>query len=156
MLGKIDSGGEGADRGWDGWMALLTQWIWIWISSGSWWWTGRPGVLQSMGSQRVGHDWATELNWTEAVHWGCLFSQRTYQVKWLAFLFAYLMHDNGLFVCFSYYSTVFSVQATYYLGVMIHLSFFLFGYVVKSKCDKWTSFLPDFNGSILNISSLIF
>ena len=61
-------GGEGDDmvgRRWDGWMASLTPWTWVWASSGSWWWTGKPGVLQSMGSQRVGHDWATELNWTE-------------------------------------------------------------------------------------------
>ena len=49
--------------GWDGWMASLTQWTWVWVSWRSWWWTGRPGVLQSMGSQIVGHDW-TELNWT--------------------------------------------------------------------------------------------
>ena len=49
---------EGDHRGWDGWMASLTQWTWVWISSGSWWWTGRPGVLQSMGSHRVGHDWS--------------------------------------------------------------------------------------------------
>ena len=54
--------GEGDDRGWDDWMAP-----WIWVSSGSWWWTGRPGVLLFMGSKRVGHDWATELNWTEDV-----------------------------------------------------------------------------------------
>ena len=57
--------GEGDDRGWDGWMASLTQWMWVWVNSGSWWWTGRPGVLRFMGSQRVRHDWATELNWTE-------------------------------------------------------------------------------------------
>ena len=57
--------GEGDDRGWDGWMASLTQWTWIWASSGSWWCTGRPDVLQSMGSQRVRHDWVTELKWTE-------------------------------------------------------------------------------------------
>ena len=57
--------GEGNDRGWDGWMASLTWWMWVWVKSGSWWWTGRPGVLRSMGSQRVGHDWETELNWTE-------------------------------------------------------------------------------------------
>ena len=57
--------GEGDDRGWDGWMASLTRWIWIWVNSGSWWWTGRPGMLRFMGSQRVRHDWATELNWTE-------------------------------------------------------------------------------------------
>ena len=50
--------------GWDGWMASLTQWTWVWVSSGSWWWTGKPGMLQSMESQRVGQDWATELtNW---------------------------------------------------------------------------------------------
>ena len=57
--------GEGGARGWDGWMASLTRWTWIWVNSGSWWWTGRPGVLLLMGSQRVGHDWATERNWTE-------------------------------------------------------------------------------------------
>ena len=55
--------GEGGNRGWDGWMASLTQWTRVWVNSGSWWWTGRSGVLQSMGLQRVGHDWATELNW---------------------------------------------------------------------------------------------
>ena len=62
---RLRAGGEGDDRGWDGWMASPTQWTWVWVGSGSCWWTGRPGVLQSMGSQRVGHDWATELNWTE-------------------------------------------------------------------------------------------
>ena len=56
--------GGGDDRGWDGWMASLTRWTWVWISSGSWWWTGKPGVLQSVESQRVGHDWVTELNWS--------------------------------------------------------------------------------------------
>ena len=57
-------GGEGDDRGWDGWMASLTRWARVWVDSGSWWWTGRPGMLWFMGSQRVGHDWVTELNWT--------------------------------------------------------------------------------------------
>ena len=52
-------------RGWDGWMASPTRWTWVWVNSGSWWWTGRPGVLWFMGSQRVGHDWATKLNWPE-------------------------------------------------------------------------------------------
>ena len=55
--------GEGDDRGWDGWMASPTQWTWVWVDSRSWWWTGRPGLLWFMGSQRVGHEWATELNW---------------------------------------------------------------------------------------------
>ena len=53
--------GEGGDREWDGWMASLTQCTWVWVNSRSWWWTGRPGVLQSMGSQKVGHDWVTSL-----------------------------------------------------------------------------------------------
>ena len=60
----LGAGGEGDDRGCDGWVASLTWWTWVWVNSGSWWWTGRPGVLQFM-LQRVGHDWVTELNWTE-------------------------------------------------------------------------------------------
>ena len=59
----LGAGGEGDDRGWDGWMASLTRWTWVWVKSGSWWWTERSGVLWFMGSQRVGHGWATELNW---------------------------------------------------------------------------------------------
>ena len=59
--------GEGDDRGWDGWMASLTRWMWVWVNSGSWWWTGRPGVLWFMGLQRVGHDWATDLIWSVRV-----------------------------------------------------------------------------------------
>ena len=62
---RLKAGGEGDDRGWDGWMASLIQWTWVWVNSRSWWWTGKPGVLQSMWSQRVRHDWATERNWTE-------------------------------------------------------------------------------------------
>ena len=61
----LGAGGEGDDRGWDGWMASPTWWTWVWVNSGSWWWTGKPGVLQFIGSQRVRYDWATELNWTE-------------------------------------------------------------------------------------------
>ena len=53
--------GEGDDRGWDGWMASPSRWTWVWANSESWWWTGKPGVLQSRGSQRAGHDWATSL-----------------------------------------------------------------------------------------------
>ena len=59
---RLKAGGEGDNRGWDGWMASLTQWTWVWSNSESWWWTGKPAVLQSKGSQRVGRDWAT--NWT--------------------------------------------------------------------------------------------
>ena len=62
---RLGAGEEGDDRGWDGWMASRTRWMWVWVNSGSWWWTGRPGMLQFMGSQSVGHDWVTEPNWTK-------------------------------------------------------------------------------------------
>ena len=61
----LKAGGEVDDRGQDGWMASLTQWTWVWVGFRRCWRTGKPGVLQSMRSQRVGHDWVTELNWTE-------------------------------------------------------------------------------------------
>ena len=61
----LGEGGEGDDRGWEGWMASLTRWMWVWVDSGSWWWTGRPDVLRFMGLQRVGHDWATDLIWCD-------------------------------------------------------------------------------------------
>ena len=67
MLGKIEVGGEADDRGWDGWMASLTQWTWVWVNSGRWWRTGKSGMLQSMGSQRVGNDWATDLIWSDVL-----------------------------------------------------------------------------------------
>ena len=71
---RLKVGGEGDNRGWDGWMASPTRWTWVWVNSGSQWWTGRRGVLQSMGSQGVRHDWATELNWS---------SQKLCAVLWL-------------------------------------------------------------------------
>ena len=60
---RLKAGGEGDDRRWDCWMTSLTQWTWVWVNSGSWWWTGRPGVLRFIGLQRVGHDWTSKLNW---------------------------------------------------------------------------------------------
>ena len=66
---RLKVGGERYDTGWDGWMASPSWWTWIWASSGSWWWTGNPGVLQSMGSQIVGHNWTIEL--TDSIYkWG--------------------------------------------------------------------------------------
>ena len=73
LIGKVPDDGKdwrqeekGMTEGWDGWTASRTQWMWVWVNSGRWWWTGRPGVLRFMGSQRVGHDWATELSWTDS------------------------------------------------------------------------------------------
>ena len=68
---RLKAGGEGDNRGWDGWMVSLTRWTWVWVNSRSWWWTGRPGVLRFMGSQRAGQDWATELNWIDPVYGWC-------------------------------------------------------------------------------------
>ena len=76
---RLRAGGEGDNRGWDGWMASPTQWTWVWVNSGSWWWTGRPGVLWFVGLQRVRHDWATELNWTEPLLINCFFSLSCHQ-----------------------------------------------------------------------------
>ena len=70
MLGKIEGGRKRGNRAWDGWMSSLTQWTWVWVNSGSWWWTGRPGMLQSMVSQRVRYDWGTVLNWTDGFRGG--------------------------------------------------------------------------------------
>ena len=75
--------GEGNDRGWDGWMTSLTQWTWVWVNFGSWWWIGRPGVLQSMRSQRVGHNWATELNWAEPTsNWAYITKSILHSAVW--------------------------------------------------------------------------
>jgi len=93
----LGAGGEGDDRGWDGWMASLTRWTLVWVNSESWWWTGRPGVLWFMGSQRVRHDWVTELNWTELMLlflnlWHATFISEV--VRWLLSLHILLSHSR--------------------------------------------------------------
>ena len=79
---RLEVGGKGDERGWDGWMASPTQWTWVWVNSV----TGRPGVLQSMGSQRVRHNWATELNWTSAYSYFLFFKKKFYLFYHLAVL----------------------------------------------------------------------
>ena len=61
---RLRAGGEGDNRRWDGWRASSTKWTWVWVNYRSWWWRGRPGMLLFMGLQRIGHDWATDLNWS--------------------------------------------------------------------------------------------
>ena len=80
---RLKAWGEGDNRGWDGWTASPTRWTWVWVSSRSWWWTGRPGVLQSMGLQRVRLDWATELNWWKkpSQHCKAIFLQLKYMKR---------------------------------------------------------------------------
>ena len=91
----LGAGGEGNDRGWDGLMASLTRWTWVWVNPRSWWWTGRPGMLWFMGSQRVRHDWATELNWTEVVEMGL---NKDITISWyLDISFAYKMIVIAIF-----------------------------------------------------------
>ena len=70
---RLKTGGEGDNRGWDGWMTSPMWWTWVGVSSKSWWWKGRPGMLQSMRLQIVQHDWVTELNW-KLTHWHGMFS----------------------------------------------------------------------------------
>ena len=86
---RLKARGEGDGREWDGCMASPTQWTWVWVNSGSWWCTWRPGVLQSMGSQRVRHDWATELNWTETVGDEMVevmrVKERSFELTWLCY-----------------------------------------------------------------------
>ena len=72
MLGKTE--GKGDDREWDGWMASQTWWTWVWVGFGRWWWTGKPDVLQSLGSQSVGHDWEIGLNWRCKVYLFAVYS----------------------------------------------------------------------------------
>ena len=80
LIGKDSDAGKdwrqeekGMAKGWDGWMALSIQWTWVWVNSRSWWWTAKPGMLQSMGSQRVGYDWSTEWNWSIWIQHPCSF-----------------------------------------------------------------------------------
>ena len=88
---RLKAGREGDNRGWDGWMASPTRWIWVWANSGSWWWTWRPGMLQSMGSQRVGGNWSTELNLPSALGESIPFEDTLETVTYF-----YVNYDNTL------------------------------------------------------------
>ena len=98
---RLKARGEGDDRGWDGWMESPVQWTCVWINSGSWWWTGRPGMLQSMGLQRVGYDWATELNWQNGCYipYTVIGSKVTTVNKTLVSSCSYSSTEYNLFMC---------------------------------------------------------
>ena len=97
MLGTMKAWAGGDDRRWDGWMASPTQWTWVWVNSRSWWWTGRPGMLQLMGSQRVRHDWATELNCSQGT-WVLQLHSYFSRLFWLLGVFCVSIQIFKLFV----------------------------------------------------------
>ena len=82
---RLMTGGERGDRGWDGWMASSTLWIWVWASYKSWWWARKPCMLQSMGLQKIGHNWVNELNWTEHYLEVDFFTNRSWSQTWVLF-----------------------------------------------------------------------
>ena len=102
---ELGAGGKGDDRGWDGWMASLTRWTWVWVNSRSWWWMRGPGVLRFMGLQRVGNDWATELTWTECNllrnnHFICFITEVGVLHQFIIFnLFLSVNHLNNRISC---------------------------------------------------------
>ena len=114
----LGAGGKGDDRGWDGWITSLSRWTWVWVKSGSWWWTGRPGVLPFMGSQRVGHDWATEL--TDWLTLTTIFST----LKWLKIIYCItilcILYVNFLHETLPYKYPLVSVNvvATFSVGLL--------------------------------------
>ena len=94
MMGGIGGRRRRGRQRMRGWMASPTRWTWLWVNSGSWWWTGRPGMLWFMGWQRVGHDWATELNWQSVhryIHISFQKSRFLYTTAHSSFLFEYLI-----------------------------------------------------------------
>ena len=113
------AGGEGDDRGWDGWMASLTRWTWVSVNSGSWWWTGRPGVLRFTGLQRVGHDWATDLIWWyiypfSVLIYLCLKRNPTKVGEKVKTKTKTTTTKTGLLFCFSSFSGIFPLRLFLY------------------------------------------
>ena len=104
LIGKDSDAGrdwgqeEKGTTGWDGWMASLTLWTWVWVNSGSWWWIGRPGVLRFMGSQRVGHDWVTYLIWSECNEFGFFLFSRFFLLSCTIFTMIYLFVNLSVFI----------------------------------------------------------
>ena len=118
---RLKVGGEGDNRGWDGWMASPTQWTWVRAISRSWWWTGKPGVLQSMGLQKVGHDWATELtDWKLSLPWSNDFSN--YMI-WTWKQSPLVQGVPNLVNHFTFSMSIIKIQDVYFWGISRFLLF---------------------------------
>ena len=105
MLWGIGAG-QGDDRGWDGWMASPTPCTWVWVSSRSWWWTGRTGVLRFMRSQRVRHNWATELNWTEQIF--------ILKIIYIVINIYYILHTLSIIIFLSFTTLILSTKKNFH------------------------------------------
>ena len=113
----LRAGGERDDWGWDGWMASLAWWTWVWVNSRSWWWTGRPGLLWFMGSQRVEHDCVTELNWLKTTMVQIISVHSTSELQnWN--LFCYLHVDMSTISNYSKWSTCSFIHESVSLQVL--------------------------------------
>ena len=127
--------GEGDNRGWDGWMVSSIRWTWVWVSFGSWWWTGKPGMLQPTGSQRVGHNWGTEPNWTTGglcPMWHCPNQCTSCKVKFSVFSFKFLF----LFFFLSCYSLSSFDPLNKLLGDKMQLRINIFTSVFKQTVHR--------------------
>ena len=134
---RLKAGGEGNNRGWDDWMTSPTQWTWVWVNSGSWWWTGRPGVLQSIGSQRVGHDWVTELKWILNISCHSLLASRVSAERSAVKRMGFHLYVT---CCFSLAAfNILSLCLVFVSLISMCLGVFLLGFILyRSLWASWT------------------
>ena len=125
----LGAGGEGDYRGWDGWMESRTQWMWVSVNSRSWSWTGRPGVLRFMGLKRFGHDWATELNWTDN-EW-CWASFQVFVSHLYVFFGKILFSSSAHFLIGSFIFLVLSCVSCLYIFQVNFLSVASFAIIIS-------------------------
>ena len=135
---RLKAGGEGDDQGWDDWMASLTRWTWVWAGSGSWWWTGNPGVLQSW-SPRVKHDW-TELNWF--IHKNALLEKDLFSTILCESLNEPSINTGGPEKSFVHWSTKYFVSTSYHewpfcwKHLNCYISIFILKNIYKQQISK--------------------
>ena len=119
----LGAGGRGDDRGWDGWMASLTQWTWVWVNSRSWWWTGRPDMLRFMGSQRVGQDWATERT-DDNLNRIRLLDLNVFPLMWIVPFLSISVGDVVFFFIKLYELLLHQIERLYYVSYIWRQCFF--------------------------------